>query len=279
MITTVLKHQPTKFAVYARLVARRHASAVAASSVAAPIAAATSATTTTSTFELCDPNPELVDARLAPSNFVPSLAVVYRDFCTEEEAQSLVSDVQVCLKRRRYEMGHWDSVIVNYKETELHDEESIISSDISKNLLDRVRYQLQERHLSHKDFTWLPCHVIDLHKDGELNAHVDSVRFSGDIVAGLSLLSPSIMRLVPDDDGDVKHGLVERKKHEAAVGVNWVDLYLPPRSLYVLADAGRYHYSHQLLPSGSVFCSNEEEGPITVQRDHRISVIFRDAKD
>ena len=156
----------------------------------------------------------------------------------------------------------------------MFDEGALLSPE-SCDLLERVRHQLQERHLSRPDFTWLPCHAIDLHKEGQLNAHVDSVRFSGDIVAGLSLLSPSIMRLRPDDDGDVQTGLVE---HCDEKQVQWVDLYLPPRSLYVLADAGRYHYSHQLLPSGSVFSSQEDPTPIVVERDHRISIIFRDAK-
>jgi alkylated DNA repair protein alkB homolog 7 len=194
----------------------------------------------------------------------------------------------ILLHRRRYEKGHWDSVIVNYKETELIDEDAVLSSQVSKNLLQRIRYQLQERHLTrhHGDdhttsgVSWLPCHVIDLHKDGALHAHVDSVKFSGDLVAGLSLLSPSIMRLVPDDDGEEQHGgLVDSVKCE---GVHWVDMYLPPRSLYVLADAGRYHYSHQLLPSGSIFYDtyNKNGGsePITVEREHRISIIFRDSK-
>ena len=178
------------------------------------------------------------------------------------------------------------------------DEDAILTSDVSKHLLERIRFQLQERHLTKtRPWKWLPCHVIDLHKEGELHAHVDSVRFSGDIVAGLSLLSPSIMRLVPDDDGHVhqhnyddnhtaeqntnhntkyQHGIVDSIKHQ---GVHWIDLYLPPRSLYVLADAGRYHYSHRLLPSGSVFYDTVHGGePITVEREHRISVIFRDSK-
>lgn len=169
---------------------------------------------------------------------------------------------------------------MNYKETELIDEESVLRSESSRILVARIRHQLAERHLSDRanNFTWLPCHAIDLHKDGELNAHVDSVRFSGDLVAGLSLLSPSIMRLIPNDDGDVKHGLVEKNDKECCGGVNWVDLYLPPRSLYVLSDAGRYHYSHQLLPSGSVFYNDGAGKPVTVERDHRLSLIFRDCK-
>lgn len=193
-------------------------------------------------------------------------------FHIEEWSLTLLATHLPYKHRRRYEKGHWDAVIINYKETELFDEESLLSEE-SRQVLARVRHQLEERHTSKTDFTWLPCHAIDLHKQGQLNAHVDSIRFSGDMVAGLSLLSPSVMRLTPDDDGDVKTGLVEHCSR-----VQWVDLYLPPRSLYVLADAGRYHYSHQLLPSGSVFYDDGEGQPVRVERDNRISVIFRDAK-
>ena len=189
--------------------------------------------------------------------------------------------------RRRYEKGHWDAVIIKYKETELLDEPSMLSAP-SQRLLDRVRHQLKERHLGHKDNDstenplWLPCHAIDLHKDGELQAHVDSVRFSGDIVAGLSLLSPCIMRLLPDDgkdDGSDSDDNSKERKNDTSQG--WVDLYLPPSSLYVLSGPARYSMSHQLLPTGSVFEGGEqdhEELPVTVDRDHRLSVIFRDTK-
>jgi alkylated DNA repair protein alkB homolog 7 len=109
--------------------------------------------------------------------------------------------------------------------------------------------------------TWLPCHAIDLHESGALNAHVDSVRFSGNIIAGLSLSSESIMRLRPvrnESDGP----------NDA-----YVDLCLPKRSLYVLSGESRYHYTHELLPAGSLF------GGETIVRSQRLSVIFRDAKN
>ena len=106
---------------------------------------------------------------------------------------------------------------------------------------------------------WLPCHGIDLHGDGELNAHVDSVRFSGDLVCGLSLLSDSIMRLRPDPEQD-----------DPSRG--YVDLHLPILSLYVLSGQSRYRYTHEILPSGSKFRDN------VISRGHRLSVIFRDAK-
>jgi alkylated DNA repair protein alkB family protein 7 len=159
--------------------------------------------------------------------------------------------------RRRYEKGHWDAVIIKYKETELFDESSL-SMD-SQSVLDRVREQLLHCHFDddrQKQVTWLPCHAIDLHPEGALNAHVDSVRFSGDIVAGLSLLSPSILRLKPQAKGESGH----------------VDLLLPPLSLYVLSGPSRYSYTHELLPTGECF------GGVAVEREHRLSVIFRDAK-
>lgn len=166
---------------------------------------------------------------------------------------------------RRYEKGHWDAVITDYKEVELLDQESLGLE--SQTAIERVRTHLIEaRYVDAKSVKWLPCHAIDLKRNGELKAHVDSIKFSGDIVAGISLLSSSIMRLKPDS-GD----------EEQPAESGWVDLYLPPLSLYVLLGISRYRYSHELLPSGSIF-----EGPdgstITVERDHRLSVIFRDAK-
>lgn len=193
--------------------------------------------------------------------------------------QSLIS-VHAILRtlqsiRRRYEKGHWDSVIVKYKETELIDEPELLSPE-SKSVLEKVRQHLEECHLTHKPhFTWLPCHAIDLHKDGELNAHVDSVRFSGDIVSGLSLLSPSIMRLLPDGG---ENGVSEEDGSTSQdTTKGYMDMYLPPGSLHVLSGPARYQYSHQLLPSGSVF-DNGVDPPVSVLRDRRLSIIFRDAK-
>lgn len=137
-------------------------------------------------------------------------------------------------------------------------DESSLSIE-SQSVLDRVREQLLQCHFDDdrkNQVKWLPCHAIDLHPEGALNAHVDSVRFSGDIVGGLSLQSPSIMRLKPEAQGEPGH----------------VDLFLPPLSLYVLSGPSRYSYTHELLPTGEAFAG------VAVERDHRLSVMFRDAK-
>jgi len=182
---------------------------------------------------------------------------------------------------RRYEKGHWDSAITFYKEIELADNSYQEEDDIPK-IFGRARQHLAQHHLpnyyeNQESVNWLPCHAIDLKKDGGLNAHVDSVRFSGELVAGLSLLSPSIMRLIPCDNDNDDNKSNNKDANSAKEEQAYVDLFLPPRSLYVLTGVGRYKYSHQLLPDSSIFrnCDGTE---IIVRRDRRLSVIFRDAK-
>lgn len=60
-------------------------------------------------------------------------------------------------------------------------------------------------------------HVLDIAKDGYIKPHIDAIRYCGTTIAGLSFLSPSVMRLVHKD----QKGLI-------------VDLLLKPKSLYIL---------------------------------------------
>jgi alkylated DNA repair protein alkB homolog 7 len=219
---------------------------------------------------------------------------------------------------RRYERGHWDAVITDYKEVELEDaslEEPDTNTVSIPDLLQRIRDHLGRYHLSHKlqgddnnsgTLAWLPCHGIDLKMGAELNAHVDSIKFSGDLVAGLSLLTPSIMRLRPappdvateeeDEEEDRKEYTRSKAAASATNDEGCVDLYLPPRSLYALTGVCRYRYTHELLPSGSTFLLQQSAVPlgttttaaangdgndanvVVVERGHRLSIIFRDAK-
>jgi alkylated DNA repair protein alkB homolog 7 len=183
---------------------------------------------------------------------------------------------------RRYEQGHWDSVIQKYREVELLDEDA----DELTPLLQPIRHFIEENHSSDEKSndtystacfsgSWLPCHAIDLHQDGALNAHVDSIRFSGNIVAGLSLLSDGIMRLKLSSD---KESTESKDSCATSVsdhfdGNEFVDLLLPCRSLYVLRGVSRYEFTHEMLPSNSLFRNS-----IPIKRDRRLSIIFRDSK-
>ena len=50
-----------------------------------------------------------------------------------------------------------------------------------------------------------------------ISPHIDSVKFCGDVISGLSLLSPSVMRL----------------EHQST-NSKWISILLPPRSLYII---------------------------------------------
>jgi alkylated DNA repair protein alkB family protein 7 len=286
-----------------------------------------------------------VNTTNAPQDFCPNSAVVYNNFISSEEGNILEKDILNIMKRKRFEKGHWDAVITDYKEVELPRRQQMQKnqqlrrtlSEESHDVIERVRKHIEQSHfgigdgmgnmnmdMNHEvkkkeNVSWLPVHAIHLKEKGVLSAHVDSVKFSGDIVAGLSLLSPSIMRLKPaspselednddvndDDNGTSNNGDKDKKydkddsyssSSKSLDDAGYVDLYLPPLSLYVLSDMSRFKYTHELLDSGQSFtfqdtpCHNDDsddsnnddkkgENGIIVHRKDRISVIFRDAKD
>ncbi|XP_010773626.1 alpha-ketoglutarate-dependent dioxygenase alkB homolog 7, mitochondrial isoform X2 [Notothenia coriiceps] len=98
-----------------------------------------------------------------------------------------------------------------------------------------------------------PVHILDLDKTGYIKPHIDSVKFCGSTIAGLSLLSDSIMRLMKEDDAE-----------------EWLDLLLPRFSLYILRDQARYNFTHQILKDEESVFNGQR-----VPRLRRISVICR----
>ncbi|GAB9471497.1 Alpha-ketoglutarate-dependent dioxygenase alkB 7 [Globisporangium polare] len=164
---------------------------------------------------------------------------------SEEEETIVADECMKILKRRRYEEDHWDQVIVKFKEME----RSRWSTE-TKRILDRIR----EAPILPQELNYFPAvHVIDLAEDGYIKPHVDSIKFSGQVVAGVSLLSPSIMRF--------------KEEH----GESLIDAFLPRRSLYMMTGRVRYHYTHEILPGVQVF---RNEFP--VNRTRRISIMLRD---
>ncbi|CAJ0963230.1 unnamed protein product, partial [Mesorhabditis belari] len=150
------------------------------------------------------------------------------------------------MKRLRYEKSHWDDAIHLYREREQR-KWSAVNEEVIKRIREHS-FPFDTQHLTY-------VHILDLHKDGVIKPHIDSIRYCGDIITGLSLLSDCVMRLRHKDD---KEGKV-------------VDLLLERRSLYHLAHLGRYDFSHEILnESESIF------NGMRVQRDRRISLICRD---
>nr|XP_023396488.1 alpha-ketoglutarate-dependent dioxygenase alkB homolog 7, mitochondrial-like [Loxodonta africana] len=126
-------------------------------------------------------------------------------------------------------------------------------SEASRAILQRLREAAFDPGQAH-----LPrVHVLDLEPRGYIKPHVDSVKFCGATIAGLSLLSPSVMRLVHTQEP-----------------ADWLELLLEPGSLYILRGSARYDFSHEILQDEDSFF-----GERRIPRARRISEICGSAPE
>ena len=170
--------------------------------------------------------------------------VVLENFLSEAEENQLFQELEPYMARLHYEYDHWDNAIHGFRETErLH------WTKPNMDVLARVRKTAFPEGKPQLKYV----HVLDLSAEGYIKPHIDSVKFCGDTIAGLSLLSDSVMRLVH-----------EEKKHKFA------DVLLQRRSLYLMRDSARYHYTHEILKKDVSKFKNA-----IVPRGRRISVICR----
>ncbi|XP_046402344.1 alpha-ketoglutarate-dependent dioxygenase alkB homolog 7, mitochondrial [Ischnura elegans] len=170
--------------------------------------------------------------------------VIVDNFVSESEEDSMMDELKPVLKEMHYEFDHWDDAIHGYRETE-----RLKWSPKNMQIIERVRRIAFPSETSHIPLV----HVLDLAEEGFIKPHIDSVRFCGDIIAGISLLSSSVMRLVH-----------EKEKSKC------VDVLLPRRSLYIMTGTARYDYTHELLNKEMSIFKNEK-----VQRGRRLSIICR----
>jgi alkylated DNA repair protein alkB homolog 7 len=216
---------------------------------------------------------------------------------TLEQEEDLMKEIDPVMSRRRYARNHWDDVIIGYKEIErLHWTSGnnaatvdFIRNTISdaivgdKKVVSRIHSGLSGENgatnmIALDDIfgvrvrSWLPVHIIDLSSDGFITPHVDSVKFSGHLVCGLSLLTSSIMTLRPEDP-------LIKDDQDACV-----KMLLPRRSLYILSAEARYNFTHSIEASNpsapeSPHAQNSVSQSENHERGRRVSLIFRDAKD
>ncbi|KAG0730377.1 Alpha-ketoglutarate-dependent dioxygenase alkB 7, mitochondrial [Chionoecetes opilio] len=178
---------------------------------------------------------------------VSSSFKVVTDFVTNAEEELLMKEVEPHLKRLKYEFDHWDDAIHGFREVERSRWSTRASS-----ILDRAR------QAAFPD----PCqklpqtHVLDLDKAGVIKPHVDSVRFCGNIICGLCLLSDAVMRLRHVDLKD-----------------QVVDVLLRRGSFYIMRqveDETRYNFTHEVLGEEESFFRG-----VTVVRGRRVSIMSR----
>ncbi|EDO38222.1 predicted protein, partial [Nematostella vectensis] len=169
---------------------------------------------------------------------------VCEDFISAEEENLLLKEIEPYLKRQKYQYDHWDGAIHGYRETE--------KSQWPVEIL-RIFKRMKDTAFSPGTKLLPRVHGLDLAPNGYIKPHIDSVKFCGSTIAGLSLLSSSVMRFV-------------HKEHNTVM----VDTLLPARSMYIIRNAVRYEFTHEVLSDEMSYWRGEH-----ILRDRRISVILR----
>ena len=186
----------------------------------------------------------VITSNTTSSTHVTEGFAIIEDFINEQEHESLCMEVEKHLKKLRYEYDHWDNAIHGYREMEKQ------SWTIeNQSILDRLRklaFRAESEHLSH-------VHVLDLSEEGHIKPHVDSVRFCGSTIAGISLLSPCVFKLINTKDPS-----------------SFATCLVRPRSLYIMRDVIRYDYTHEVLANKDSYFED-----VKVHKGRRISVICR----
>ncbi|XP_058834847.1 alpha-ketoglutarate-dependent dioxygenase alkB homolog 7, mitochondrial [Topomyia yanbarensis] len=192
------------------------------------------------------------------TSFLTDMTVI-ANFITESEEQTLLEELEPCLKRIRYELDHWDDAIHGYRETERKH-----WFPANRVIFDRLK------RLAFDGETLPYIHVLDLTKEGVIKPHVDSVRFCGSTIAGISLLTDSVMRMVRTNDEEQTNEDYRQIFATSRDSKYWADVLLSRRSLYIMKDTARYKFTHELLVGEeSVFKGSK------VDKDRRISIICR----
>ncbi|XP_074041878.1 alpha-ketoglutarate-dependent dioxygenase alkB homolog 7, mitochondrial isoform X2 [Leptinotarsa decemlineata] len=173
---------------------------------------------------------------------------VHKDFLSEDEEKSILNEIEPYMKRLRYEFDHWDDAIHGYRETE-----RLNWNDDNTKIINRVRSIAFPPHAAQLKYV----HILDLDRNGYIKPHIDAVRFCGTTIAGLSLLSDSVMRLVHDKQKNL-----------------FADVLLQRRSLYIMKNIARFDYTHEILKNENSIFKGEQ-----IYKDRRISVICRNEPD
>lgn len=86
----------------------------------------------------------------------------------------------------------------------------------------KVIKRVLEQYPEHLRSQLQAVHILDLSETGYIKPHVDNVKFSGDLLSGLCLLSPALMDLIHEETKET------------------ITAFLPARCLYIMTPEGRY---------------------------------------
>ncbi|XP_004530451.1 alpha-ketoglutarate-dependent dioxygenase alkB homolog 7, mitochondrial [Ceratitis capitata] len=211
---------------------------------------------------------------------------LHTNFVSHEEENKLIEEIEPYMKRLHYEDAHWDDAIHGFRETERKQ-----WYPHNRAVLERVRQIAFDGEI-------MPyVHILDLAAAGVIKPHVDSTRYCGNTIAGISLLSDSVMRLVRVDERKYQQGQpveapagASENNTAASVAQNaaepndayrnqpvttlennfYVDVLLRRRSMYIMSHTSRYNFSHEILANDVSSFRGQH-----IKKDRRISIICR----
>jgi alkylated DNA repair protein alkB family protein 7 len=194
--------------------------------------------------------------------FINDMGVI-ENFITPDEETTIMSEIEPHLKRQKYEFsGNWDEAINGFRETE---RKSWFPQN--RTVIDRLvatSFSKESSILNH-------VHVLDLAKDGVILPHVDSVRYCGSTVSGISLLSDCVMKLVQskEDPFTAADSYRSQPKNDDP-SLYSCKILIRRYSLYIMSGVARYNFTHEVLKDEESFFRNQR-----VERERRISIICR----
>ncbi|XP_064386959.1 alpha-ketoglutarate-dependent dioxygenase alkB homolog 7, mitochondrial-like [Halichondria panicea] len=192
-------------------------------------------------------DPSLLDCSRAAAQDVDGFAII-SNFVSSEEEEQLMVDIRRTLRGRKYLYDHWDGAIEGYSETEKSN-----WSESNTPVIQRLKAVAAAAVTDKVVVPLEQVHVLDLAEDGHIKPHVDSVKFCGEVICGISLLSDSVMQLQHEEYPD-----------------RWIHALLSRFSLYIMRGVIRYKYTHAIPTNENSVFKGER---ITKQR--RVSVISR----
>lgn len=211
--------------------------------------------------------------------------VVIDNFISPSDEKSLMEEIEPYLKRMRYERDHWDDAIQGFRETERK-----AWYPQNKEVINRII----ARAFPNAADTLPHIHVLDLEATGAswrlssfecltfinisyflgfIKPHVDSVRYCGTTISGISLLSDSVMRLIrttEDHSGSDDYRNQPAKPDENKKDLCSVKILLKRYSLYIMSQSARYNFTHEILKNEESYINNQK-----VEKSRRISIICR----
>lgn len=114
------------------------------------------------------------------------------NFISENEERELINEVMEKLKFTRWNEGHFDGKIHNYREY-------LASNSFLFPKLNEIKCRVSHFMMGKN---MLPVHILELRHDGQILPHIDNIDYSGSIIAGLSLQRDCILTLSDSSESE-----------------------------------------------------------------------------